>query len=60
MSRINLSAELKHIADSLPESATCADAMYELYVRMKIARGREASAAGRTVPHEDVKRRFVK
>jgi len=49
---------LRQIADRLPESATYADAMYELYVRMKIAQGREAAAEGRVIAHEEVKRRF--
>lgn len=60
MSRSNLKTELKNIADRLPESATYADAMYELYVRMKIAKGREAAADGRLVPQDDVKRKFAK
>ena len=35
------------------------DAMYELYLRMKIAKGREAAADGHVVPHEDVKCKFA-
>ncbi len=60
MSQTDLRTELKNIADRLPPSATYADAMYELYVRMKIAKGREAAAAGRVVSHEDVRRKFVR
>ena len=60
MSQTDLKTELKNIADRLPESATYADAMYELYVRMKIAKGREAAADGRVVRHEDLNRKFSK
>jgi len=56
MSETDLRAELRDIADRLPASATYSDAMYELYVRMKVAKGREAAAEGRVVPHEDVRR----
>jgi hypothetical protein len=59
MSQTDVRTELKNIADRLPESATYADAMYELYVRMKIAKGREAAAEGRVIPHEDVRRKFA-
>ena len=56
----NLKAELKSIADHLPESASYTDAMYQLYVRMKVAAGREAAAEGRVVSHGEVKGRFAK
>jgi predicted transcriptional regulator len=59
MSQTDLKTELKNIADHLPQSATYADVMYELYVRMKIAKGREAAADGRVASHEDVKRKFA-
>jgi len=48
------------IADHLPETASYVDAMYELYVRMKIARGMEAAEQGRVAAHDKVKRRFAK
>jgi predicted transcriptional regulator len=34
-------------------------AIYELYVRQKIAAGLKAADEGRLVPHEEVKRRFL-
>ena len=52
-------ADLKAIASHLPATATYADAMYELYVRMKIAQGKRAADEGRVVSHADVKRRFA-
>jgi predicted transcriptional regulator len=44
----------------LPEKATWDDIMYEIYVRKKIAAGIQASGEGRVVPHETVKKRFIK
>ncbi|MBI1371063.1 MAG: hypothetical protein GC162_20735 [Planctomycetes bacterium] len=60
MAAPDVKSELKQLADQLPASASYADAMYALYVRMKVARGREAAAAGHVTPHEDIKRRFVR
>lgn len=44
----------------LPEQATWDDIMYEIYVRKKIAAGIQAADEGRVVPHEEVKKRFIK
>lgn len=44
----------------LPEKATWDDIMYEIYVRKKIQTGTKAADEGRVVPHEDVKKRFIK
>ena len=44
----------------LPEKATWDDIMYEIYVRKKIAAGIQAADDGRVVPHETVKKRFIK
>jgi predicted transcriptional regulator len=60
MANANIKADLKQIAEHLPASASYADAMYELYVRMKIANAKQAVQEGRVVTHEEVKRRFVK
>ena len=60
MTTATLKSELHEIADHLPGTASYGDAMYELYVRMKIARGRQAAEEGRVIPHDEVKRRFVK
>ena len=54
----NIKSELKSIAERLPEGASYSDAMYEIYVRMKIAEGKKAAEEGRVVPREEVKRRF--
>ena len=49
---------LRDIAKRIPASATYADAMYELYVRMKIANGRQAADEGRVVSHASARRRL--
>jgi len=49
----------KELIEHLPDQATWGDIMYELYVKQKIEAGLEAVAEGRTVPHEDIKRRLM-
>ena len=44
----------------LPDKATWDDIMYEIYVRKKIDAGIQAADEGRVVPHEAVKKRFLK
>ncbi|MBI1374671.1 MAG: hypothetical protein GC159_18285 [Phycisphaera sp.] len=58
MADADVKSDLRNIADHLPPEATYSDAMYELYLRKKVADGRRAAAEGRTVSHEDVKRKF--
>jgi len=54
----NVKSDLESIARHLPAKSTYADAMYELYVRMKIAKGKEDVRRGRVLPHNDVKRKY--
>jgi predicted transcriptional regulator len=54
----DIKSELKSIADHLPRDASYADAIYEIYVRMKIREGKKSAAEGRLVPHEEIKRKF--
>jgi hypothetical protein len=42
--------EIQKLAEKLPPDATWEQAMYELYVRQKIAGGRHAVSEGRVVP----------
>jgi hypothetical protein len=44
----------------LPEKATWDDIMYEIYVCKKIEAGIHAAEGGSVVPHERVKKRFLK
>ena len=55
-----IKSDLKYIADHLPANASYTDAMYELYVRMKITKGKQAVKEGRILSHVDVKKRFSK
>ncbi len=49
----------REIIEHLSDQATWDDIMYELYVRQKIEAGLKAVEEGRTVPHEEVKRRLL-
>ena len=49
----------KEIVESLPDDATWEDLMYELYVKKKIDNGLDDVREGRTLSHEDVKKRFL-
>ena len=60
MSRTTVKTDLREIAERIPESASYADAMYELYVRMKIAKTKQAADEGRVVAHDEVKSRFAR
>lgn len=44
-----LKSELQEIADHLPDTASYSDAMYKLYIHMKVAKGRQAAREGRFV-----------
>jgi predicted transcriptional regulator len=44
----------------VPEKATWDDIMYEIYVRKKIAEGIKDADEGRVIPHEEVKKRFLR
>ena len=49
----------RNIIDRLPDQATWEDIMYELYVKQKIEAGLKAVEEGRTIPHEEMKRRLL-
>jgi predicted transcriptional regulator len=44
----------------LPDKATWDDIMYEIYVRKEIEASLQAAEEGKLVPHEVVKKRFIK
>lgn len=48
----------RRIIDHLPEQASWDDIMYELYIKQKIEHGLKAADEGRTVAHEEAKRRL--
>lgn len=49
----------KQMIDRLPDQASWADILYELYVKQKIETGLAAMTEGKTVAHEDAKRRLL-
>jgi len=49
---------LRETAERLPESASLEEAMERLLLLAKIEQGREDADAGRTISHEELKRRL--
>jgi hypothetical protein len=58
MKTATVKSDLQNIANTLPDSASYKDAMYQLYVKMKIANGKEAVNKGDMKSHEAVKKMF--
>ena len=59
MNTPSVKSDLLSIIEKLSDSASCEETMYELYVRMKIAQGRQAADEGRVVTHEQVVQKFT-
>jgi predicted transcriptional regulator len=51
----NPKAHAREAIDRLPDDASWDDVMYELYVREAVDAGLADIAAGRTIPHDEVK-----
>ena len=49
---------LKEAAERLPENASVEDAMERLLFLAKVEKGKADADAGRTIPHDEVKRRL--
>jgi predicted transcriptional regulator len=49
----------RHLIEQVPDQASWDDIMYELYVKQKLEKGLKAVADGRTVSHEEAKRRLL-
>ena len=58
MEKPSVKSDLISIANSLSDSATYAEAMYQLYVRMKVAQGQKAARQGPLIPHDQVINKF--
>lgn len=52
--------DARKIIENLPEQATWDDIMYQFYVKKKVTNSLEAAEEGRTMTHEDVKKRVLK
>ncbi len=51
--------QVQDLAERLPQDVSWEQVRYEIYVRSQIAAGEAAIAEGRTIPHDEVKKRFV-
>ena len=60
MSEATAKQKVLEAVKALPEDATVEDAIERLYFLAKVERGLEDARAGRTVSHEEVRRRFLK
>ena len=49
----------KQIIEQMPDQASWDDIMYEFYVKQKIEKGLKAVEDGRTISHEEAKRRLL-
>ena len=56
----SLKRKIVEAVESLPEDATVDDAIERLYFLAKVERGLEQSEAGDVIPHEDIKKRFLR
>lgn len=52
-------AEAKSLIDQLPEESTTEDILAELYFKKQVDLGLKDVAEGRTVTHDELKRRIV-
>ena len=50
---------IREAVERLPDDATIEDAMERLYFLAKVERGLAAADRGETVPHAEVRRRFL-
>jgi predicted transcriptional regulator len=48
------------VIKKMSDKATWDDIMYEIYVRKKIAAGIKAADEGRVIPHEEMKKLFLR
>lgn len=58
MEKTVLKKEVDNMLNDLPDDANWDDLMYKIYVRQSIEQGLEDSEAGRTVSHEDIKKKY--
>jgi len=49
----------RELIEHLPDTATFDDLMYEFYVRQKIEAGLKAVNEGRTLSHDDARKRLL-
>lgn len=54
----NVKEEALRLIERLPDDATWEDLQYEIYVRQAVDAGLKDSRLGRTVAHDEARRRF--
>jgi len=52
--------EARQLIDKMRDDATWDDLMYEIYVKQKVAAGKQAAADGRVIAHRDARKRMAK
>ena len=60
MQQTTLKAKMERLIHNLPEEASIEEAMEKLYLLYKIEKGVQQADAGKTVSHEEAKRRLGK
>ena len=58
MPTMNLKEEAQRLIERLPDEATWEDIEHAIDVRKAIDAGLKDSREGRTIPHEEIRRRF--
>lgn len=58
MEKAALKKEVENMLEDLPEDANWDDVMYKIYVRQSIEQGLKDSGAGRTISHEEIKKKY--
>lgn len=51
--------EARKLIETIPETATWDDIMYQFYVKQKLRTALDAEEEGRVVSHEDVRKRLL-
>ena len=58
MQKTTLKAKMERLIRNLPEEASIEEAMEKLYLLYKIEKGIQQADAGKTVSHEDARKRL--
>jgi len=58
MQTANIREEVHKLADQLSDDATWDDVAYTIYVRQKVDKGLADIEAGRTISHEDLRKKW--
>jgi predicted transcriptional regulator len=57
---ITVKERIRATVDALPDNVTVEQAIERLYFLAKVERGLEQADAGKTVPHDEAKRRLLR